>query len=49
MEVLFHCGLLETGKLVVVVVMHGAPVPTPVYSKVHAVISAGCTGQGECV
>ena len=27
--------------------MHGAPVPSPVYSEVDAVISAGYMGQGH--
>ena len=29
------------------VVTHGAPVPSPAYSEVDAVISAGYTGQGK--
>ena len=32
--------------MVVVVVMHGAPVVSSVYGKVDAVVSAGYTGQG---
>ena len=39
--------LKKTNKPVVVVVTHGAPVPSPAYSEVDAVISAGYTGQGR--
>ena len=38
--------LKKTKKPVIVVVTHGAPVPSPAYSEVDAVISAGYTGQG---
>ena len=31
----------------IVVLSHGAPVPSPAYSEVDAVISAGYTGQGQ--
>ena len=41
-----HERLKKTGKPVIVVLAHGAPVPSPVYSQVDAVISAGYTGQG---
>jgi len=37
--------LAGTGKMVVVVLMHGAPVVSSVYGKVDAVVSAGYTGQ----
>ena len=40
------CRLQKTGKPVVVVLAHGAPVPSPIYSEVDAVLSAGYTGQG---
>ena len=33
--------------MVVVVLMHGAPVVSSVYGKVDAVVSAGYTGQGR--
>ena len=32
--------------MVIVVLFHGAPVPSPVYDEVDAVVSAGYTGQG---
>lgn len=37
----------KTGKTVIVILTHGAPAPSPVYSEVDAVISAGYTGQGR--
>ena len=37
----------KTGKAVIVIVMHGAPVPSSVYSEVDALVSAGYTGQGK--
>ena len=40
-------SLKKTNKPVIVVVTHGAPVPSPAYSEVDAVISAGYTGQGH--
>ena len=40
--------LKKTNKPVLVVLTHGAPVPSPAYSEVDAVISAGYTGQGQC-
>ena len=39
--------LKKTSKPVVVVLTHGAPIPSLVYSEVDAVISAGYTGQGK--
>ena len=39
--------LKKTGKPVIVVLTHGAPVPSSVYSEVDAVLSAGYTGQGK--
>ena len=41
-----HFRLNDAGKMVLVVLMHGAPVVSSVYSEVAAVISAGYTGQG---
>ena len=38
--------LKKTGKSVIVILTHGAPVPSPAYDEVDAVISAGYTGQG---
>ena len=42
-----HSRLKKTNKPVIVVLSHGAPVPSPAYSEVDAVISAGYTGQGQ--
>ena len=41
--------LKKTGKPVIVVLTHGAPVPSSVYSEVDAVLSAGYTGQGKSI
>ena len=49
MDLHIICRLKKTGKPVIVVLTHGAPVPSPVYSEVDAVVSAGYTGQGNAL